>query len=311
MPSTRYLPVYVSSRSPYRRPSWRVVLNHWLRGGQARQSLAACVFVLSIALVTFALLNANTTYSTALVNNAIPRDEPAGALGEALPQTEWNDAGQAIQATHHADQTSNLASGGEAGEHLHDVTHISSSSLGGVRIWHCLCSGPDARFCALPKHATAARHTGSCCYVYRRVIIRNPWFQLNALRSKLGACNYLHPLPSLNEMLAHHLREGAKSLHAMQEYAFKMIAPNSLTIQEAGSCPGLHPVPPVNLKPLDQRFNFLLILGAQKAGTTWLFDALATHPLFVGAHHGYKYASSSPGTPRSSPGLRPQQQRHA
>lgn len=77
----------------------------------------------------------------------------------------------------------------------------------------------------------------------------------------------------------------------MQPYAFQLLEPGSLTYADnIRWCPGLpQPSPEAQqLRPLDPRFNFLLILGAQKAGTTWLFDALATHPLFVGATHGYR-----------------------
>lgn len=44
------------------------------------------------------------------------------------------------------------------------------------------------------------------------------------------------------------------------------------------------------VQPVDSRLKFLLVLGARKAGTTWLYDALTTHPLFVGAEHGFRCA---------------------
>ena len=77
----------------------------------------------------------------------------------------------------------------------------------------------------------------------------------------------------------------------MQDYSFQLLEPGSGTYESNGRwCPGLEQPPSKaqSMRPLDGRFNFLLILGAQKAGTTWLFDALDTHPLFVGATHGYR-----------------------
>jgi hypothetical protein len=39
--------------------------------------------------------------------------------------------------------------------------------------------------------------------------------------------------------------------------------------------------------PLDPRRRMLFILGAQKGGTTYLFNALTRHPAFVGAAHAF------------------------
>lgn len=77
----------------------------------------------------------------------------------------------------------------------------------------------------------------------------------------------------------------------MQDYSFQMLEPGSGSYESNSRwCPGLEQpsAKAQSMRPLDGRFNFLLILGAQKAGTTWLFDALDTHPLFVGATHGYR-----------------------
>lgn len=52
-------------------------------------------------------------------------------------------------------------------------------------------------------------------------------------------------------------------------------------------CPGLRQV---DLKPVDEKLKFLFILGAQKAGTTWLHRALMRHPIFVEAERGYMCA---------------------
>ena len=73
----------------------------------------------------------------------------------------------------------------------------------------------------------------------------------------------------------------------VQEYAFKAHATASLSHTSMNWCEG---APELRLRAVDPRLSFLLVLGVQKAGTTWLFDALATHPLFSGAHHGYRCA---------------------
>lgn len=39
--------------------------------------------------------------------------------------------------------------------------------------------------------------------------------------------------------------------------------------------------------PIDSRRRILFILGTQKGGTTYLFNAITKHPLFVGANHAY------------------------
>jgi hypothetical protein len=39
--------------------------------------------------------------------------------------------------------------------------------------------------------------------------------------------------------------------------------------------------------PIDARRRILFILGTQKGGTTYMFNALTKHPLFVGADHAY------------------------
>jgi hypothetical protein len=52
---------------------------------------------------------------------------------------------------------------------------------------------------------------------------------------------------------------------------------------------------------VSQEHSVLFILGAQKGGTTWLFNALDTHPSFVGADHAYR--SCSVACTPSTPGL--------
>jgi hypothetical protein len=70
----------------------------------------------------------------------------------------------------------------------------------------------------------------------------------------------------------------------MQLYSFKMLPPNSMGYEDMKLCPGLRKQ---DLKPVDERYKFLFILGAQKAGTTWLHSALERHPIFIQADSGY------------------------
>lgn len=70
----------------------------------------------------------------------------------------------------------------------------------------------------------------------------------------------------------------------MQKYTFKMHAPGSLDYNDMQWCPGLRGM---DLAPVDEKFKFLFILGAQKAGTTWLHQALTRHKLFVEADSAY------------------------
>lgn len=74
----------------------------------------------------------------------------------------------------------------------------------------------------------------------------------------------------------------------IQGHPFKVHKLASLTYSDLPQCPGIPDVQAEQLVPVDPSLHFLMILGAQKAGTTWLFDALDTHPLFNGAQHGYR-----------------------
>lgn len=74
----------------------------------------------------------------------------------------------------------------------------------------------------------------------------------------------------------------------VQVHPFKMYQAASLELSDLPPCPGIPDVQAEQMVPLDKSLNFLMILGAQKAGTTWLFDALDTHPFFTGAEHGYR-----------------------
>lgn len=71
----------------------------------------------------------------------------------------------------------------------------------------------------------------------------------------------------------------------MQKYAFKMHEPGSMGHEDMEWCPGLRTV---DLKPMDEKLDFLMILGAQKAGTTWLHTELQRHDLFQEAASAYK-----------------------
>lgn len=67
--------------------------------------------------------------------------------------------------------------------------------------------------------------------------------------------------------------------------AFKQEVPESLSITSRDRmCPALeHSLG----SPIDSRRTILFILGAQKGGTTYLFNALTKHPAFVGADHAF------------------------
>lgn len=67
-----------------------------------------------------------------------------------------------------------------------------------------------------------------------------------------------------------------------QEFAFKVHEPNSLTYDNVDGCPNTG-VP--DIEPVDDKLNFVFLLGAQKSGTTWLHNALVKHSLFVEANN--------------------------
>ena len=93
-------------------------------------------------------------------------------------------------------------------------------------------------------------------------------------------------LPSLE---VRSLAAKSRNIHwVLQGYSFKMLRPASLTYEDMPWCPGVPEPSAKDIQPIDQRFNSLIILGAQKAGTTWLFDALHSHPDFHGADHGFR-----------------------
>jgi hypothetical protein len=76
--------------------------------------------------------------------------------------------------------------------------------------------------------------------------------------------------------------------HVASQYGFRKDAEASLNIHERKRmCPALeHNIG----EPMDPRRNILFIIGTQKGGTTFLFNALKKHPAFVGANHAYGFA---------------------
>lgn len=68
-----------------------------------------------------------------------------------------------------------------------------------------------------------------------------------------------------------------------------MNEPNSLVAEDMEYCPGLRHL---DLAPVDEKFKFLVVLGAQKAGTSWLHTALKQHPVFVESNHAFRYVPS-------------------
>lgn len=73
----------------------------------------------------------------------------------------------------------------------------------------------------------------------------------------------------------------------LQDYAFKMPPVNSMSAENMDWCPGLKQA---DFEPVDEKLQFLFLLGAQKSGTSWLHNALMGHPLFVEADDAYLYA---------------------
>lgn len=80
----------------------------------------------------------------------------------------------------------------------------------------------------------------------------------------------------------------------MQAYAFKMHEPGSMGHEDMQWCPGLRRV---DLKLVDEKLEFLMILGAQKAGTTWLHTELQRHDIFAQAAHAFMCVISSDTVP--------------
>lgn len=75
------------------------------------------------------------------------------------------------------------------------------------------------------------------------------------------------------------------------QYGFRKDVEASLNMHERKRmCPALDR----NIgEPMDPRRNILFIIGTQKGGTTFLFNALKKHPAFVGANHAYGCAPAT------------------
>lgn len=80
-------------------------------------------------------------------------------------------------------------------------------------------------------------------------------------------------------------RAHAEGHRTRSPYAFQKETEGSLSIHSRKKmCPALER----DLgSPLDERRRIMFILGTQKGGTTFLFNALAKHKGFVGADHAY------------------------
>jgi hypothetical protein len=71
----------------------------------------------------------------------------------------------------------------------------------------------------------------------------------------------------------------------LQAYAFKPTEePGTKLYADMDWCPGSHEPSESDIEPVDSKLRFLFVIGAQKAGTTWLFRALEKHPSLV---HGF------------------------
>lgn len=80
--------------------------------------------------------------------------------------------------------------------------------------------------------------------------------------------------------------KAGKVVEFKQEFAFKVNQPNSMTFDDMEWCPNTRVA---DIEPVDDKLNFLFLLGVQKSGTTWLHRVLTTHPLFVDADMAFGY----------------------
>ena len=80
-----------------------------------------------------------------------------------------------------------------------------------------------------------------------------------------------------------------------------MHPPGSLSYDDVRWCAPAREPPAEALIPFHPGINVLMILGAQKAGTTWLFNALTQHPSLHGADFGYMCACRPPRSRRCAP----------
>lgn len=77
------------------------------------------------------------------------------------------------------------------------------------------------------------------------------------------------------------------------EYGFKLLPPASLRYDDVQFCPGAAEPKAADIMTLHPGLNMLLVLGTQKGGTTWLFNALMKHPAFIGARQGFRCRTSN------------------
>ena len=81
-------------------------------------------------------------------------------------------------------------------------------------------------------------------------------------------------------------------MNRLQGFGFKAYTPGSLQHSNVAWCEGSNEPSADELPSIPESTRVLFIAGAQKAGTTWLFNALDAHPNFVGASHAYKCAAA-------------------
>lgn len=115
--------------------------------------------------------------------------------------------------------------------------------------------------------------------------------------SSLRLLNGINRVPTRGDGARHERSAGFWScarLHtvevtcALQDFGFKTYTPGSLQHSDVDWCEGSHEPSEEELRSIPESTKVLFIAGAQKAGTTWLFNALDKHPTFVGASHAYK-----------------------
>ena len=76
----------------------------------------------------------------------------------------------------------------------------------------------------------------------------------------------------------------------MQGFAFKLYPPGSMGYSDVSFCQGSNEPDVSTLRAIPSETKVLFVMGAQKAGTTWLFNALEAHSSFIGADHSYMCA---------------------
>eukprot|EP00892_Ulva_mutabilis_P000115 jgi/Ulvmu1/10103/UM006_0053.1 len=88
------------------------------------------------------------------------------------------------------------------------------------------------------------------------------------------------PVPGVSDAAANETKLGATPIDA-DDYPFPFQIPEnpgSMTFEDVQWCPGSLEEPQ---QPVDPSYRALFVVGAQKAGTTWLSQALSTHPSIV------------------------------